>query len=118
MSGSMVDEKLLRVVSGPKPASIKDVIEAMQTIDAALPNDDGLKWFNFLYLKVTSSVLEDATESTWADPAWLTRLDVVFANLYFAAIANFVNHDPATPALGTPCLKQGIALASTAYSLH
>jgi hypothetical protein len=35
--------------------------------------------------------------TAWSDPAWLTRLDVVFAGFYFAAIANFLKDAPETP---------------------
>jgi hypothetical protein len=41
---------------------------------------------NWLYLLVTESVKNGAPAAGWQDPAWLTRLDVVFANLYFDAI--------------------------------
>ena len=74
----------------PTPAeSIADVIQKMQDIDAALPDSDGLKWFNYLYLAVTVEVKKqlDAGPLLFSDPAWIDRLDVVFANLYFAAIA-------------------------------
>ncbi|MGZ4249420.1 MAG: DUF5995 family protein [Solirubrobacteraceae bacterium] len=36
--------------------SIDDVIERMHLIDAALPTDDGVAYFNRLYLKVTETV--------------------------------------------------------------
>ncbi|HZK81528.1 MAG TPA: DUF5995 family protein [Humisphaera sp.] len=69
--------------------TIADVIENMQDIDAALPDSDGLKWFNYLYLAVTLEVQKqlDAGALLFSDPAWIDRLDVVFANLYFAAVA-------------------------------
>ncbi len=64
--------------------TIADVIRVMRQLDAALDEHDGLKWFNLLYLKVTESVLNVTEE--WEDAAWLTRLDVVFAQLYFEAL--------------------------------
>ena len=66
--------------------TIDEVIARMRRIDAQLPPDDGVKWFNFLYLRVTESVRNDTV--SWDDPAWLERLDVAFANLYFDALAN------------------------------
>jgi hypothetical protein len=33
--------------------TIEEVIAAMRTLDSVLPPNDGIKWFNFLYLKVT-----------------------------------------------------------------
>jgi hypothetical protein len=74
----------------PTPAgSIADVIQKMQDIDAALPDSDGLKWFNYLYLAVTLEVQRQVAAGAllFCDPAWIDRLDVVFANLYFDAVA-------------------------------
>ncbi len=73
----------------PTPAnSIADVIQNMQDIQAALPDSDGLKWFNYLYLSVTLAVQNALAAGSlfFSDPAWTDRLDVVFANLYFAAV--------------------------------
>jgi hypothetical protein len=65
--------------------SIDEVIERMHQIDAALPADDGVAYFNRLYLKVTETVRERTLNSSFEDPRYLQRLDVVFANRYFAA---------------------------------
>ena len=73
----------------PAPAqTIADVIQNMQDIQASLPDSDGLKWFNYLYLAVTQAVQSqvEAGGLLFSDPAWINRLDVVFANLYFAAV--------------------------------
>ena len=72
------------IAAQPPINTIDDCIRVMRQIDAALDDHDGLKWFNLLYLKVTESVL-NATEE-WEDAAWLMRLDVVFARLYFNAL--------------------------------
>jgi hypothetical protein len=69
------------------PRSIDDVVAVMTALDAALPDDDGLKWFNRLYLRVTTSVRSTVAASAFQDPAFLAELDVVFANLYFSALA-------------------------------
>jgi Family of unknown function (DUF5995) len=91
------DQQLLQIVSDAQPVVIADVIQVMQSIDALLPNNDGLKWFNKLYLMVTQEIDGQPPATAWSDPAWLTRLDVVFAGFYFAAIASFLNNDPETP---------------------
>jgi hypothetical protein len=44
------DQQLLRIVAREKPATIDEVIDRMNEIDAVLSNDDGLKWVNWLYL--------------------------------------------------------------------
>ena len=56
-------------------------------LDRSLPDSDGLKWFNRLYMQVTLSVRDAVTTTTFRDPAFLATLDIVFANLYFDAIA-------------------------------
>lgn len=91
-----VDEQLLQIVSSAQLMTISDVILVMQRIDALLPVSDGLKWFNKLYLMVTEEIDGQPPAAAWLDAAWLTRLDVVFAEFYFAAIASSLNGSPAT----------------------
>jgi Family of unknown function (DUF5995) len=82
------DAQLLRIVNTAAPASIADVIAVMQSIDELLPSNDGLKWFNKLYLMVTQEIDGQPPQNAWEDPAWLVGLDVVFASFYFKAIAS------------------------------
>ena len=88
---SPADEPLYNLVSGPAPATIPDVIARMQAIDALLPVTDGLKWFNRLYLMVTQQVDLCPPGGGWQSPVWLDRLDVVFASLYFSAVAGYLS---------------------------
>jgi hypothetical protein len=78
------------VLAVPPPGlpatTIDDVIARMRAIDAALPADDGVACFNRMYLDVTCGVGDQVKQGQFGDPAWVTRLDVVFANLYFAGI--------------------------------
>ena len=83
--------------------TIEDVIAAMRALDSALPANDGVKWFNFLYLKVTETLHADAT--AWQDWPFLQRLDVVFANLYFDAILNWEQDQTLTPHAWRPLLQ-------------
>ena len=58
----------------------------MEAVEGGLPPADGVARFNHLYLAVTREVLsEAASETGFEDPAFLARLDVRFAELYFAA---------------------------------
>jgi Family of unknown function (DUF5995) len=84
------DQQLSGLVNGPPLATIADVIARMQAIDALLPANDGLKWFNRLYLMVTQQVDLHPPGGAWQSPIWLERLDVVFAGLYFSAVADFL----------------------------
>ncbi|MGA2812423.1 MAG: DUF5995 family protein [Candidatus Acidiferrum sp.] len=88
------DAQLLQIVTGAAPATIADVVVIMQGIDALLPSNDGLKWFNKLYLMVTEQVDTQPPPGGWKDGAWLTHLDVVFAGFYFAAISDALEQNP------------------------
>jgi len=90
MDGTGTDSQLITITSGPSPTSIADVLVLMQRINSLLPTGDGLKWFNLLYMMVTQKVDSSPPPGGWKDSAWLTRLDVVFAQFYFSAISNWL----------------------------
>jgi uncharacterized protein DUF5995 len=79
------DAAVLAALKGRSIQSIPDVLTVMGRIDAALPEGDGLKWFNRLYRLVTEGVGAHIA-GAWEGPAWLDRLDVIFAELYFSGI--------------------------------
>jgi hypothetical protein len=73
-----------------RAADIHGVIARMKAIEESLPRTDGVGYFNRLYLAVTRTVHEDVdARPTFEDPDFLARLDVVFANFYFAACADW-----------------------------
>lgn len=72
------------VPAGPV-TSVAEAVARMEAIGAGLPAGDGLGCFNRMYLDVTKTVGADLGHGFFADPAFMTRLDVTFANLYFAA---------------------------------
>jgi hypothetical protein len=75
--------KTLRDVIARRPAkSVADVIQILTDADQVLADDDGLKWFNQLYLSVTIAVRDSLAQETFNDGPWLSQLDVVFANLH------------------------------------
>jgi hypothetical protein len=79
---------MLTDVLAPAPvSSIDEVLSIMTSVDGRLPDSDGLKWFNRLYLQVTRSVRQAVSGPSFRDARFMSELDVVFANLYFAAIA-------------------------------
>jgi Family of unknown function (DUF5995) len=92
----MSDNTLAEIVSTPV-SNIEEVVFVMERINAILADDDGLKWFNFLYLEVTKAVLGSAPPNGWEDERWLARLDVVFAGLYFEAIRKWINSPSSAP---------------------
>jgi hypothetical protein len=82
-----------------------EAIAVMTAIDETLPDADGVKWFNRLYLRVTDSVARAVQTEQFRDPAFLSTLDVVFANLYFAALAAGSTDISAAPSAWRPLLQ-------------
>lgn len=58
----------------------------MDAVASTLPVADGVSRFNHLYLEVTHSVDTAAQTPGFEDAAFITALDVCFADLYFAAL--------------------------------
>jgi Family of unknown function (DUF5995) len=91
--------------TGPPVTSIDDAITRMEQIDAVLPAADGLACFNRMYLDVTQQVQARLTQGFFADAAFLAQLDVVFANIYFAAVNAVVEQPANLPAAWAPLLS-------------
>lgn len=85
--------------------SIEEVLGRMMAIDAALPRTDGVSCFNRLYLETTRNVQTAVNQAVFADAAFLTRLDVDFANLYFAALHAWETNPRTTPRAWAPLLE-------------
>jgi hypothetical protein len=94
MNATPAPSGLLEIVTSNPPVNIDGVVQIMQGIDAALPDNDGLKWFNLLYLEVTQQVQQHPPAGGWKAPIWLSRLDVIFATFYFKAIADSLSGNP------------------------
>src|ERR1035438_6302577 len=77
-----------------RPQTIAGVLQVMQSIDATCDDADGLKWFNWLYLAVTRAIETKVSAGGFHDPAWLAKLDVDFAQLYFEAILEHLTGAP------------------------
>jgi len=80
----------------------------MEAIEAALPAADGLACFNRMYLDVTQQVNSQLGQGFFTDPAFMTQLDVTFANLYFAA-ADAAGTPAAVPLAWRPLAEQRAA---------
>jgi hypothetical protein len=92
------------VLDVPVP-SVDEAIARMEAIGAPLPAADGLACFNRMYLEVTRQVNSQLGQGFFADPAFMTRLDVAFANLYFAA-ADSAATPAAVPLAWRPLAEQ------------
>jgi hypothetical protein len=60
---------------------LKDGFALTLTVDG-----DGLKWFNWLYYRVTQAVAQRIATGGFRDPVWMADLDVKFARFYFDAL--------------------------------
>ncbi|HEX8181616.1 MAG TPA: DUF5995 family protein [Pyrinomonadaceae bacterium] len=90
----LTDQRLVQVISASVVNSIEDVINVMRGLDNILQNNDGLKWFNLLYLRVTEGVRDSPPAERWENQQYVERLAVIFAGLYFSAIASWQrDHD-------------------------
>ncbi len=78
----------IAVIAASQPLhTIGDVLRVMRELDGALAKNDGVRWFNLLYLRVTESVENGPPAGGWQDQQWMERFDVVFASFYFRALA-------------------------------
>ena len=73
---SSIDKQLAEIIAASRTNDIPDVIDVMRRIDGALSNEDGLKWFNFLYLKDTESMWDTPPAFAWRSPDFLNRLAI------------------------------------------
>ena len=97
--------KTLNDILAVRPAkSVAEVLQMMTDMDAILHADDGLKWFNQLYLAVTNAVRESIGGTDFNDAPWLERLDIVFANLYFDAVGAALADVSSAPPAWRPLL--------------
>jgi hypothetical protein len=85
--------------------SVAGAIARMEAIATAWPAADGLACFNRMYLGVTQQVNSRLGQGFFADPTFMTQLDVAFANLYFAA-ADTADTPAAVPLAWRPLAEQ------------
>jgi len=89
----------------PAASTVAEVIAQMEAVGAALPAADGLACFNRMYLEVTQQVNAELGQGFYADPAFMTQLDVTFAGLYFSA-ADAAGDPAAVPLAWRPLVEQ------------
>ena len=94
--------------------SIEQVSAHMQAIDAALPPSDGVACFNRMYLAVTHQIAERVKQDLFEDAAFVSRLDVVFANFYFDAVAWLAG----PPSAGPPAAWQPLLEARSTKGIE
>src|SRR6478609_3630036 len=67
--------------------SVDALVARMGQVQAGLPDGDGVRAFNGMYLTVTELVRDRIAAGGFADSSFMTRLDLVFAGLYLEAVA-------------------------------
>ena len=73
---------------------LQDVLERVPPLMESNPLAD----FNKLYLRITTRILEQLCAGGFANPQFLSRLDVEFATRYFDALRLFTDRSSGTPA--------------------
>jgi hypothetical protein len=73
-------------VAADRTATVAQAVARMRAIVDGGPSRDGVVCFSRLYLAVTEGVEARLAGRTFADPRFLSRLDVVFADRFFAAV--------------------------------
>jgi hypothetical protein len=91
--------------SGPPVTSVKEAIARMELIGAALPATDGLACFNRIYLDITRHVDESLQQNVFADPVFMSHLDVTFVNIYFDAVDSVTTQPTAVPGAWAPLVE-------------
>jgi hypothetical protein len=89
-------DSALEAAARQQPDTIAQVLALLDEIDATLADGDGLKWFHWLYRRVTQAVAARVADPAgFTNPAWMALLDVRFARYYFQALASSLAGDPA-----------------------
>lgn len=73
-------------VSPEPPQTVAEVIKQLKGIGSGLPETDGVRRFNDLYLAMTEAIDDKVTGGGFENPGLLFHLDVVFADRYLAAV--------------------------------
>jgi hypothetical protein len=74
---------------GHQSVSVAGVIARMEAVLEPLSRTDGVACFTRLYLEVTRAVQSELESATFADPGFLQKFDVVFADLFFGALETY-----------------------------
>jgi hypothetical protein len=87
-----------------RATTIDDVVAQLQSLEASFKKDDGVRWFNRLYLDVTVSVRNYLRTGQLEAPPFLEDLDVYFGNAYLRAFAAAASH-ARVPAAWSPLFE-------------
>jgi hypothetical protein len=102
------------------PTTIAEVIERLRDIEASAPRSDGVACFARLYREVTEGIEAELGRNAFADAAFLQRLDVAFAGIFFAALEAYERSPADAPSRWLPLFaarrRRGIAPIQFAFA--
>jgi hypothetical protein len=98
--------EIVEATEPPDPITVEDVLERLEAVHRALGNappksgdltrdvdslrePDGLSSFNYLYTVITAEIKKRLDDGKFADPVFLTLLDVTFAKRYLNALRTY-----------------------------
>jgi hypothetical protein len=90
--------------TGSGPTTVAEVVERLRAL-ASASHTDGVSAFARLYLAVTEGVEANLASASFEDPAFLTRLDVVFASLFFDALDAYTRDPASAPRAWVPLFE-------------
>jgi hypothetical protein len=67
-------------------ATVAEVVERLRALEERYPPGGGVGAFNAMYCRVTEEIDERVAAGYFANPAFITRLDIVFAQLYLEQV--------------------------------
>jgi hypothetical protein len=67
-------------------ATVAEVVERLRAIEERYPPGGGVGAFNAMYCRVTEEIDERVAAGYFANAAFITRLDIVFAQLYLEQV--------------------------------
>lgn len=93
-------------MGGVTPDSVPAVIVRLREIEEAGPRSDGVVCFARLYRQVTEDVNAALTQESFEDGRFLERLDVHFAELFFAALSAYEQSAVDVPSAWAPLFSE------------
>jgi len=81
----------------PEVLSRLEAIQSYTEARSPLKNQDGVASFNFLYRIITARIFDHVGTGYFPDDAFITRLDVAFANRYLDALRSHAAASGQTP---------------------
>jgi Family of unknown function (DUF5995) len=93
-------------VSERLPSTVPEVIARLRGLESSPSRSDGVACFARLYREVTEGVAAELGRQAFANGAFLERLDVRFAGLFFTALDEFEQAPARAPSAWVPLFTQ------------